>query len=589
MTIRTVLGERCRDERGVIAVVIALFLTVLIGMAALVVDLAVLRQDRAADRQAADFVATAAATALARTGGTAEKACQDGWAYFLANVPDSSASVSAPNCTAAFAGACDPDVGRTAVGTAGSYTVSITIPVTDDDPALAHPDVVGGPAQASNPDFDGAPCERVGVQITRNRKSTFASVLGSRSVNTNSRSVARVAARYGFDSPINLLLLDPTGCNAFTASGQASIVVHPVEDKPGYITIDSDGKGTGASGARACTNANSYTIDASGNQNSSITALGNPDSGLAGVIRSYALTAGQGVAHAYDPNDVTTNRLTPKPTASSQRTGRAKVDWAYNCLTLGLDGLVGPNPATGINDDCIDAPTKPSYIAQLNTAIGPTSTTLPAGYTLYPRVGVPTDKCSFNSSDAPVTLPPGNYWVNCPSGFSASNSVTFTSGNIVFQGSVSVGSQGSISINNANSSDSTVYLRSGGSLIKGGQGSLALHRTFVYLANGAIDIGAGIGAVTWTAPVSGNFSGLALWSESALAHGLGGQASISCVGVFFMPNADPFTFTGQGTQAALQIQLITYRLTVAGQGTLDLVPVPTNRLTFPAWGGTLIR
>jgi hypothetical protein len=64
---------------------------------------------------------------------------------------------------------------------------------------------------------------------------------------------------------------------------------------------------------------------------------------------------------------------------------------------------------------------------------------------------------------------------------------------------------------------------------------------------------------------------------------------MNCIGVFFMPNADPFTFTGQGTQQALQIQLITYRLSVAGQGVLDLVPVPTNRLTFPAWGGALIR
>jgi hypothetical protein len=111
----------------------------------------------------------------------------------------------------------------------------------------------------------------------------------------------------------------------------------------------------------------------------------------------------------------------------------------------------------------------------------------------------------------------------------------------------------------------------------------------VYIANGNIDIGAGSGAVTWTAPAGGNFAGLALWSESSAAHNLGGQASMNCIGVFFMPNADPFTFTGQGTQQALQIQLIAYRLSVAGQGVLDLVPVPTNRLTFPAWGGALIR
>src|SRR5206468_4284531 len=107
------------------------------------------------------------------------------------------------------------------------------------------------------------------------------------------------------------------------------------------------------------------------------------------------------------------------------------------------------------------------------------------------------------------------------------------SGNVVFQSSVSVGSFGSLTINQSNSSDSTVYVRNGGSLTKGGQGSLSLRRTFVYLANGVIDIGAGTGAVTWSAPTGGNFSGLALWSESAGAHQLGGQASMSCVGVFF--------------------------------------------------------
>jgi hypothetical protein len=586
----TATRHRCCDgERGVVAVVVALFMVVVVGMAALVVDLGTLRQDRTADRQAADFVATAAATALARTGGTADKACTDGWAYFLANVADTGASISAPDCTGTFPGSCDPAVSRTATGTAGPYTVSLTIPVADGDPMLSHPDVVGGPVQSANGDFDGAACERVGVRITRARKSFFAGVLGATSNTTSARSVARVAARYGFDSPINLLLLDPTGCNAFTASGQASIVVHPVEDKPGYITIDSDAKGTGASGARACTNSNSYAIDALGNLNSQISALSNPDSGLAGVIRSYALSSGQGTTHAYDPNDVTTGRLNPKPTPSSQRTGRAKVDWAYNCLSLGVDGVAGPNPTTGINDDCADAPTKPSYIGQLVGAIGSTATTAPAGYTQFPRAGVAGDKCSFNSSDGPVTLPPGNYWVNCPSGFSVGNAFAFTSGNIVFQGSVSVGSQGSLTINQSNASDSTVYLRNGGSLTKGGQGSLSLRRTFVYIANGVIDIGAGVGSVTWSAPISGTFSGLALWSESAAAHQLGGQASMNCVGVFFMPNSDPFTFTGQGTQAALQIQLITYRLSVAGQGVLDLVPVPTNRLTFPAWGGTLIR
>jgi hypothetical protein len=567
--------------------VVALFVVVMIGMAAVVVDLAAFRQDRAANREAADLVATAAATAYARTGATVVDACNSGWDYFRSNVTADASPATGPNCGLVFGSTCDPATKRTAIGTAGQYTVSIMNPVPDGDALLDHPDIVGGASQPPNADFDSVPCERIGVQITRTRRTLFSSVLGMRSNTLSARSVAVPTARNGVDSPINLLLLDPTGCNAFTASGQASIVVHPVEDKPGYITIDSDGKGTGASGNRACSNANSYTIDALGNQNSKIIALPNPNQ-APGVIRSYALS-GSASAHAYDPNDVATNRLSPKPTGSNQRTGRAKVDWAYNCTTLGVDGVAGPNPATGMNDDCSSAPAKPSYIAQLVSGIGAASTTAPAGYSTFPRPNTPTDKCSYSSSDAAVNLPVGNWWVNCPSGFSVSNAFTFLGGNVVFQGSASVGAQGSLIINNQTSGDATVFFRSGGSLTKGAQGSLTINHSMVYIANGNIDIGAGTGTVTWTAPINGNFAGLALWSESSAAHQLGGQASMNCVGVFFMPNADPFTFTGQGTQQALQIQLITYRLSVAGQGVLDLVPVPTNRLTFPAWGGALIR
>src|SRR5438552_11070603 len=73
---RLAAARRADGERGMVMVVTAIFLVVIVGMAALVIDLAQLREDRAYNRKSADLVATPEATTLATHNGTLASASQ---------------------------------------------------------------------------------------------------------------------------------------------------------------------------------------------------------------------------------------------------------------------------------------------------------------------------------------------------------------------------------------------------------------------------------------------------------------------------------------------------------------------------------
>ena len=573
------MTSRCvrSDERGAVLVMGVVCMVVILGIAALVIDLAMLRQDRANDRKAADLIATAAATTLAEQGSTAAEACEQGWGYFLENVEDEGSSISAPACSTAFAGVCNPMVKRTAVGTAGPYTATIMYPVPDGDPWLENPDVVGAPTQAAVLS-DGSPCERIGVSVDHDRKLIFGGILGVVNSSTQSRSVSLAVDDLKTDNPTALLILDPTACNVVTASGQAKIRVRPWDKEPGYITVDSDARG--GTGSYSCSSGQNVALDALGTQNSAIIAEGNATSGALGVIKMYALGPNGNPARAYDTTDLAAGRVSPRPTPSSRRTGRLPGDWVYNCKAAGKDGIAGNA------DDCRFTDTQSPYLDLLIADLGGTG--VPPGYTRYPRTDVPTDNCALNSGDPNVILPPGNWWIDCPSGLSVKNAFTFQGGSVVFQGSLTAASQGTITINDANSSSVVVYLRSG-SLNKDAQAALTIKRGMVYLANGVINLGAGSGLLSWAAPTDGNFKNLALWSESSAQHTLGGQSNLQAQGVFFMPNATPFVFAGQGGQNTAQAQFITFRLEVSGQGELVLQPNPEGVLPTYGSSSVLIR
>ncbi|HEY5014765.1 MAG TPA: hypothetical protein VIK61_18920 [Acidimicrobiia bacterium] len=479
-----------------------------------------------------------------------------------------------------FTTTCNPTLARTASATAGSFTVTITNPVPDTDPLMGS-HTLGGASQSITPSIDGSPCQRIGVTIAQARSSVFAQIFGTRSSTTRSSSVALADLGTSKGAAPGLLILEPSACNALVASGQGRIEVQANGDAPGFIMVDSSA--TGGSGSNSCSTGGHYALDASGNQNSSIVADPGASSGDAGVIDIYGLAPGQGNTHAYDPSDLP-SRVSPQPQLESARATRSPVDFRYNCKAAGYDGV------TGTADDCTTATATSASIDTLHRlyATSPpySAPTVPTGFTTYPRAGVAGDSCSPNG--AAITLPVGNWYVNCPSGFTVADNFTIGGGNVVFAGSINVQGE-SLTINPTGNPTTIVYVRSG-DVSKGAQAALTFNHTAVLLQSGVVNLGGGSGSLTWSGPndQTSPYDNLALWSESASGHSMGGQTTLTLDGVFFMPNA-AFTFSGQGAQYQTTAQFVSRTLLASGQGTLLIKPDPSRGIIIPVVGVRLIR
>ncbi|MEE8375570.1 MAG: hypothetical protein V3S26_04560 [Acidimicrobiia bacterium] len=595
---RRLLNNMATDE-GAALVLIAVSMMLIIGMAALAIDLGALRGDLRADGLAADAAVTAGVAEVDPfSGSDAQQACEVAWDYLLLNLDDEGASVSPPNC-ALLGGVCSPGVAREAAATAGPYAFVIINPVPDAHTLMG--------TQAINGQIDGVSCQRLGVSIQRTRNHWFGRVIGSASGSTNVSAVARHAAGSGGGEVVPLLVLEPISCDALFTSGQGKVTVSFFNDTPGFIVIDSDGSKTG--NPNGCIGAQNWTIDSKGNQNGWIRAIPTL-SGIPSVILSYALSGAFGAnpTRAYDPGDLTSPvdpaditdlneppttwfRLFPRPSFVSQRITRSAIDHRYNCKLVYPDyPLDVGNPGLGgiPISPCLDAPAP--YIDQLVTAYGDPAGISPMGISqrwtdLYP--------CTVDDTTwMPATISvSGDWWVDCPGGLIISNSkmVDFNAGNVVFDGDVDLRSFGVLRVNPSASSDHVVFVRDGGRLLKGAQTSITLEQTFVFIQNGRIDIGAGAGGLVWTAPLAGNFEDLALWSEASLQHQIGGQAGNTLTGTFFTPFSDPFVLTGQAGQFQTDAQFVTRRLEVKGQGEVKMHPDPDRTTLIPIREVRLIR
>lgn len=544
-------------------VLLAFTMLLLLGVAALAIDLAAVRYDLRAAQLASDAAATAGAVHIDPVAGSdAEEGCQVAWEYLLENIQDDASPILPPNC-GGFSGGC-PTTAREATASAGPYSFVITHPVPDGHDLMA--------GQPINAEIDGAACQRLGVSIERTRDYTFGRVLGFVAGTPSADSVARIAVRPGEGELVPLLVLEPRACDALFTSGQGAVTVTFFEDVPGIIAVDSDGSKTSNPGR--CGN-NQYTIDSNNNALNWIRAIPTPD-GISSVILSYALSGAPGAnpAKSYDPVDVEQNRLSPRPTPTERRITRAPIDWRYNCK-----------------------PSYPLYLGfvEVQGCSGSGAPHIDNLRSLYGGPGSPTGFQQWTSTfDCSVTGPinvTGNWLVDCPGGFVVQGGVvTFGPGDLVFDGGVEIRSFGELHINPSPSNDHIVYLRSG-DLKKGGQSTLRMEQTFVYMESGRVDIGGGAGAdsLIWTAPLDGNFEDLALWAEASLQFEIGGQGGNTLEGTFFTPLADPFSLTGQAGQFQTSAQFLTRRLEVKGQGEVFMTPDPDRSTRLPIRGVLLIR
>ena len=530
-----------RDEAGAYLVLYALLGVAFFTMAAIVLDIAALRQGRRADRTAADLAATAGVVELdANDPPSFSGACEAAWGYVLANRTEAPGTITPPDCLGVFPQAtpCDPSTPRVAAGSVGPISIEITHPVPNSSPLMLAEAQPTDVAQPIEPGVDGTPCERLGVRIVRSRTFLFGQIAGVMGGSTDVHSVARPLTATSSTEVAAVVALERLGCDAISTAASGKLIVQGV-GQGGLVVVDSD--------ASAC--ATGFTVDVFDGGGADITVL--PSGVAPAAIRSFAL-AGTNFARAYDPADAGAGRLSPTPTPALTRTGRSTIDLRYNCAAGCAAGL--------------------DHIDQLEAVAG--GPTAPAGHTPAP--------------DPACVVGPGVTWnitgdtfVDCPV-FDVQGDVTFAAGSVVFAGDVIVRDSGCLAINDTSCGAPGVPFQDGVAFVRGGlakevNGRLHLPQTFVWLG-GALDVPldpnpGGVSALRWTAPLTGRFEDLLLWGESPLPMQLAGQESLTLQGTVFTPNTASLTMQARGSGSLSQpVQLVTSRLGVVGFGDVILRP-----------------
>ena len=545
-----------RDDAGAYMVMYAIVGVVMFTLAAVVLDIAALRQGRRADRAAVDLAATAAAGVLDPADPTTfAPACQAAWDYVVLNRNEADGVTVPAPCAATFPNApCDPLTPRTAAGTLGPLRISITHPVPNAN-SLMLGEVPGGDAiQAIDATQDGSACDRVAVRVERTRTFLFGGIAGVAGADTDVHAVAR-AATIGTTVAPGVVALDPTGCDALLVSPNGVTMEVAATASGGYVVADSNAGGCAG-----------YVIDMLAPGALTVLATGPSP----GVIASHAVGTGN-IAEAYDAGDIAAGRLTPLPSARSAPLRRTFIDSRYagpvTALRTALDGAAMPAPYNGV----------------------PFSTygTLP----VFPCIVA-----------APVVVPAGNWYVDCPT-LTVDAPLTFLGGTIVFRGGVAVSDTGCFAVNSGScgapavAQDNILFFRSG-DLVKGEKSDFFLNRTLVYLKGGTTsvdgrlvigpDFSGGSTDLIWTPPAGGTFEDLSLWAESGAAMNIGGQGITSTNGTFFAPNA-PLTLVPRPGGSTFGGQFIARTVFVDGTSLLRIVTDATVATTIETRTVKLVR
>jgi len=580
------------SERGAVAIFLTLTLVVMIGFAALLVDLGQARATSRMGQRAADLAALAAARNLG--SGDAVAGCQDAITYLNSNVPRLSSPIDANTFCSTLSNSCTNATSMVSPQvSSGDVYVSIhyPVPTTDiPDPNWAVAGKNDGPTQ----------CQRMKVIVAVRDRSMFGGIFGS--TGTWARRSATVRPSTLSASPPALWVLDPTGCPAIKVDGGSQVTVGTATAQ-GVITVDS--KATSCSGS-------SSTISATGS-GTVLQAIGPSDH--PGIINLASLSwdATACAIPACDPADTTGGRLTPQP-QHGDPASRAYVDWRWNCKA-GYPAFHGVNIFDCPNTAAKGGTSYP-YIDNLKTAVGSSGT---------PGAGTWTtiSKKSDCAPSASITYPVGNYYVNCSRGNNgfvvAGVTVTFAGGNVVFEDTATVSNGGTLNINTANttanlSSSCTpptvqtpcignssagaafVYFRGDEStqFQTSGTGAVNLNHVFVYGGKGSVAFSGN--PPIWTAPIEGPFDALTYWSDMPATASnaqktsfvITGGSGANLTGVFFTPEASPFKLAGGGNWGQVQAQFISFQLTVTGGGILSMNP-RAGSVYPPAVKGMLIR
>jgi hypothetical protein len=198
-----------------------------------------------------------------------------------------------------------------------------------------------------------------------------------------------------------------------------------------------------------------------------------------------------------------------------------------------------------------------------------------------------------------IIVPKGDWYIDCPSGLSTGANITFRGGNIVADKGLTFSGSGTLRVNCdvATVSDncpltttatSTFFLRSG-NITKSGSTHVWMMSTFVYLANGTLNL-TGSSELVWTAPQdpTSPYYQLLVWTESSAALALNGSSDLSVQGILFAPNGT-LTLSGSAATDALQSQMWIRKVALSGSSNLTLSPRADQILALGGAGSSLIR
>jgi hypothetical protein len=252
-----------RGDRGAVLLLVALILTTLVVIVALVVDLSFVRNTRQSSKATTDAVAAAGLQSLAPDavpkpwrGACAAldyvRANEPGRTFTIEYLDGNGDPVAGSPCTTLVEQACEPGALGTWAwirATDGDHVVDIRSGYVTPDPAF--PEDAGAHAlDDGDPAWGG--CDQIAVIVGHRDAAYFGGIAGASGYETALRTVGRVDVASIDEGVPAFLMLERTRCTVLSHSvgtgGGLGIIVEPASTtEPGLIHVDS-------SASQACTN-----------------------------------------------------------------------------------------------------------------------------------------------------------------------------------------------------------------------------------------------------------------------------------------------------------------------------------------------
>ena len=523
----------------------------------------------------------------------------------------------------------------------GRYTVEIQSGYVLPDPRFAGDAALGDAGVTEQ-----GSCDNLAVILTERQEPSFAQVGGAGATNVRVRSVGRLNAAETLDFVAALQLLERHDCDVLTTGGaNTRVIAQPWGSYPGTIQIDSDGTGScpspilnaqatsGGPSVLACS-VNSTNPDCDPGTGARPSRIGiyarNFNKPATVISTPYPSTYGDTAAVA------------------SPRTGRKFIDLRYRTNVAALDAEVKamipavnalPPGCTSVNlvTSTCNGSNGRTWLVVSDCGALTTFFNAVLGRTSAQNIWF---RCDLNVT-SPLALTAADSFIVVTGQLAVNSAFTITDPRKVFIGGRSTGNRigldltgsGSLNVNTGGAAACSGRTDPGhpnrlvvghGSLKVGSGFTARMCQTFTYLASGydkvpavngtnpcvcntysgTIEVTSGA-TVDLSAPneVTGRlptadelattnpFEDLGLWVEAGGGtNGLTGGAATKLRGVFFLPNADPFTLAGGGTlPIELSAQFVSTTLKVTGGATVNLVPNPEDSIPVSIYTTLLVR